>query len=84
MSDTTGSYRDLVVWQQAVDLAVAVYETSRGWPREELYGLISQVRRAATSVPSNMRKDMSEKVAEPTSRFCALPKALSKNWRPNC
>ena len=54
MADRTGSYRDLVVWQQAMDLAVAVYETSRRWPKEELYGLTSQVRRAATSAPSNI------------------------------
>ncbi len=48
------SYRDLVAWQQAMDLTVAVYECTRDWPREELYGLTSQVRRAATSVPANI------------------------------
>ena len=48
------SYRDLVAWQQAMDLTVAVSECTRDWPREELYGLTSQVRRAATSVPANI------------------------------
>jgi four helix bundle protein len=48
------SYRDLVVWQQAMELAVAIYNTTRTWPKEELYGLTSQVRRAATSVPANI------------------------------
>jgi four helix bundle protein len=48
------SYRDLVAWQQAMDLAVAVYEFTRDWPREELYGLTSQARRAATSVAANI------------------------------
>ena len=48
------SYRDLIVWQQAMDLAVAVYELTRTWPKDELYGLTSQVRRAATSVPANI------------------------------
>ncbi|THF58957.1 four helix bundle protein [Ollibium composti] len=48
------SYRDMVVWQQAVDLAVAVYTVTKAWPREELYGLTSQARRAATSVPANI------------------------------
>lgn len=48
------SYRDLVAWQQAMDLAVAVYELTRQWPREELYGLTSQTRRAAMSVPANI------------------------------
>ena len=48
------SYRDLVVWQQAMDLAVSIYETTKAWPKDELYGLTSQVRRAATSVPANI------------------------------
>jgi four helix bundle protein len=48
------SHRDLVVWQQATDLAVAVYEATRSWPKDELYGLTAQVRRAAVSVAANI------------------------------
>jgi four helix bundle protein len=48
------SYRDLVVWQQAMDLAAALYKATRTWPREELYGLTSQARRAAVSIPANI------------------------------
>lgn len=48
------SYKDLIVWQQAMELAVAVYGATRTWPKEELYGLTSQARRAATSVPANI------------------------------
>ncbi|CAM5521803.1 hypothetical protein MAUB1S_08704 [Mycolicibacterium aubagnense] len=48
------SYRDLVIWQQAMDLAVSSYETTRNWPKEELYGLTGQVRRAAVSVAANI------------------------------
>jgi four helix bundle protein len=48
------SYRDLLVWKQAVDLAAAVYQCSRAWSRDELYGLTSQARRAATSVAANI------------------------------
>ena len=48
------SYRDLIVWQQALDLAVAVYDLTRTWPRDEIYGLTAQVRRAANSVPANI------------------------------
>src|SRR5688572_26088552 len=50
----TKNYRDLVVWQKAVDLVTSVYETSRWWPKEEQYGLTMQVRRAVVSVPSNI------------------------------
>jgi four helix bundle protein len=48
------SYRDLIVWQQAMDLAVSIYETTKARPKEELYGMTTQLRRAATSVPANI------------------------------
>jgi four helix bundle protein len=48
------SYRDLKVWQAGMELAGAVYRLSRAWPKEELYGLTSQARRAAVSVPANI------------------------------
>jgi four helix bundle protein len=48
------SYRDLVVWQRAMDLVVDVYRCTRIFPREELFGLASQMRRSAVSVPSNI------------------------------
>jgi four helix bundle protein len=48
------SYRDLLVWQQAMDLAVSTYELTRSWPKEELYGLTGQARRAASSIPANI------------------------------
>lgn len=54
MPGAVTSYKDLVVWQQAMDLAVATYEVSRQWPRDELYGLTSQARRAAVSVAANI------------------------------
>jgi len=54
MSTKVDSYRDLLVWQQAMDLAVEIYNTTRAWPKEELYGLTSQTRRAATSIPANI------------------------------
>jgi four helix bundle protein len=48
------NYRDLVAWQKAMDLVVAVYQVSASFPREEVYGLTSQLRKAAVSVPSNI------------------------------
>jgi len=51
---TITSFRELVAWQKAMDLVVEIYEVSRSWPSAELYGLTSQVRRAAVSVPSNI------------------------------
>ena len=48
------SYKDLLVWQQAMDLAVAIYTATRTWPKEEFFGLTQQARRAATSIPANI------------------------------
>ena len=48
------SFRDLIVWQRAMQLAVAIYRLTRDFPKEELYGLTSQIRRCAVSIPSNI------------------------------
>lgn len=48
------SYRDLLAWQRSIDLVVQVYRDTQAFPREETYGLVSQLRRAAVSVPSNI------------------------------
>jgi four helix bundle protein len=48
------SYRELVAWQRAVDLVEAVYRETQTWPREEIYGLTNQARRAAVSIPANI------------------------------
>jgi four helix bundle protein len=47
-------YRHLVAWQRAMDLVVELYEVSANWPREEIYGLTRQARRAAVSIASNL------------------------------
>ena len=48
------SFKDLVVWQKAMDLSVAVYQLTKAFPKEEMFGLTSQMRRAAVSIPSNI------------------------------
>jgi four helix bundle protein len=48
------THRDLLAWQKGMALAKAVYEATRAFPKEELFGLTSQIRRAAVSVPANI------------------------------
>lgn len=48
------SYRDLKVWQLGMELVTAVYEVTRSFPKAEVFGLTSQVQRAAVSIPSNI------------------------------
>lgn len=48
------TYKDLIVWQKSIALAVHVYELTDSYPKEEMYGLTSQMRRAAVSIASNI------------------------------
>lgn len=48
------SYRQLIAWQKAMDFVAEVYRVTRGFPKEEMYGMTSQLRRAAVSIPSNI------------------------------
>ena len=54
MSKLIHSFRDLVVWQKSVDLVTEIYRLSKKFPKDELFGLTSQIRRAAVSIPSNI------------------------------
>jgi four helix bundle protein len=55
------SYKDLVVWQQAMELVEMIYLHTGDWPKSEMYGLTSQVRRAAVSVVSNIAEGQGRK-----------------------
>jgi len=55
------SYRELIAWQKAMDFVMDVYGTTKAFPRDELYGLASQLRRAAVLIPTN--------IAEGKARF---------------
>jgi four helix bundle protein len=48
------SYENLIVWQKSMDLVIAIYTLTGKFPKEEIYGLTSQMRRAAVSIPSNI------------------------------
>jgi four helix bundle protein len=54
MEQALRGYRDLRAWQQAMGLVTEIYRVTRTFPKEEQYGLVSQIRRAAVSIPSNL------------------------------
>jgi four helix bundle protein len=54
LSPMVQSFRDLIVWQRSIQLTVKIYRLTQNFPREEIYGLTSQIRRSAVSVPSNI------------------------------
>jgi four helix bundle protein len=53
-TNTTRSYKDLIVWQKAIALAKLIYRLTQNFPSAEKFGLIAQMRRAAVSIPSNV------------------------------
>ena len=62
-------HRNLLAWQKSMDLAVEIYRITREFPKEELYGLISQLRRAAASVPSNIAERAAGRTKQQFSNF---------------
>jgi four helix bundle protein len=68
MPSSIQSYRDLLVWQRAMDLADLVYELTERFPRREHLGLAAQMRKAAVSIPSNIAEGTRHKTAGYISR----------------
>lgn len=68
----SGSYQDLTVWKRSIDLSVAVYELTREFPKDELYGMTSQLRRAAVSVSSNIAEGYGRASKSDFRRFLAI------------
>lgn len=60
------------VWQKAHELTLAVYRATKGFPREELYGLTSQLRRAAASVPANLAEGCCRRTDADFRRFVGI------------
>ncbi len=54
MDNKITSFKDLIVWQKSMDLCEEIYLVTSGFPRSELYGLVSQIRRCSVSIPSNI------------------------------
>jgi four helix bundle protein len=65
-------FRKIKAWMLADDLAVAVYEVSKSFPREEIYGITSQIRRAASSVAANIVEGASRESAKDYAHFLQI------------
>ena len=66
------SFRDLKVWQKAHELTLAGYRATAQFPREELYGITSQLRRAAASVPANLAEGRCRRGDRDFARFVGI------------
>ncbi len=66
------SYKDLTVWQKSVELIVEIYRLTGLFPKNELYGLTSQIRRAATSIPANIAEGYARKHRQEYTQFIRI------------
>jgi four helix bundle protein len=66
------NYRDLDTWKKAMDLAEAIYASTKDFPKEETYGLLSQIRRAAVSIPSNIAEGQGRESPKDFLRFLSM------------
>jgi four helix bundle protein len=66
------NYRDLIVWEKAMELVMLIYRTTKSFPKEEVYGLTSQMRRAAVSIPSNIAEGQGRNTKRDFRNFLAI------------
>jgi four helix bundle protein len=66
------SFRNLVVWQKAHALTLAVYRVTRGFPKEELFGLTSQMRRSSSSIAANIAEGCGRRTDSDFARFLQI------------
>ncbi|WP_076791112.1 four helix bundle protein [Chlorobium sp. KB01] len=66
------NYRELIVWQKAMDLVELIYQVTKNFPKEELYGLTSQIRRAAVSIPSNIAEGQARQSTAEFKNFLSI------------
>ncbi len=66
------SYKDLIVWQKSMGLTVLIYELTEKFPKSEIYGLTSQMRRCAISIPSNIAEGSRRSTKKDYSHFMSI------------
>jgi four helix bundle protein len=69
---STRSYRDLVVWQKSMDLVEEIYRLTKLLPKEEIFGIANQLRRAAISIPSNIAEGNTRNSQKEYVRFLSI------------
>jgi len=75
------SFRDLIVWQRAHQFVLGVYRFSEGFPKSETYGLTSQLRRAAISIPANIAEGFRRSTRPDKARFMNTAQASLEECR---
>lgn len=75
------SFQDLIVWRKAHEFVLNVYRLTKSFPREEIYGLTSQFRRAAVSIPANIAEGFKKKGQHDKARFLNIAQGSLEECR---
>ena len=75
------SFKNLLVWQKAHEFVMEVYKVTKDFPKDELYGLTSQFRRAAVSIPANIAEGYIRKGEKDKLRFCNISQGFLEEYR---
>lgn len=78
---TSKTFRDLTVWQKAHRYVLAVYSITEGFPKHETYGLVSQMRRAAVSIPANIAEGFRRRKKPDKARFMNIAESSLEESR---
>ena len=66
------TFRDLLIWQKSMTIVTEIYQLTNSFPKEEIYGLTSQIRRCAVSIPSNIAEGCGRKTDKDFSNFLSI------------
>jgi len=72
MNKKVKSYEDLIVWQKSKDLAVFIYKITEKFPKEEKFGIVSQIRRSSVSIPSNIAEGSRRSTSKDFRHFLCI------------
>ena len=75
------TFQDLIVWDKAHQFVLSVYRLSNNFPKNEMYGLTSQIRRAAISIPANIAEGFKKKTKPDKARFLNIAQASLEECR---
>jgi len=81
MDKPAKSFQDLIVWRKAHEFVIAIYKITVRFPKEEVYGLVSQLRRAAVSIPANIAEDFKKKGKADKLRYYNIAQASLEESR---
>ena len=78
MTGDVKSYRDLLVWQKAISISVSCYQLTKDFPRDELYGMTSQIRRSSVSIAANIAEGFGREQTRPFIHFLRISQGSLK------